>query len=182
MLPVCRRRGCSAARPAARAAACDGAYLMMMAPPTATAAQRSRRTPMATTTSALLIAASLVATPSRAADPTCKTGILAGEACCLKSCTRCGGPNCGTLPGGSAGCCSGSIIAHADSCANYDPPCVFHKVIRTKGAQSQTHLPLVFVLVATLIFHLATTGGAAHQVRRFSSAAEDGPPKRYADW
>ena len=53
--------------------------------------------------------------------------ILAGSACCAKECGRCGGPSCGTLPGGSANCCVGSIVGHKDSCDNYNPPCVFHK-------------------------------------------------------
>lgn len=60
------------------------------------------------------------------ADPKCSTGILAAGVCCLKSCGTCGGPNCGTHPGGSAGCCTGTIKTHADSCTNYDPPCVYH--------------------------------------------------------
>jgi hypothetical protein len=74
----------------------------------------------------LLLLALLAVAPAGAADPDCQTGILAGSACCAKSCGRCGGPNCGTLPGGSIDCCSGAIVAHADSCQNYGPPCVHH--------------------------------------------------------
>ncbi len=69
----------------------------------------------------------LLALGAEAVDPTCSKGILSGSACCPKECGRCGGPSCGTLPGGSANCCTGSIVGHKDSCDNYDPPCVFHK-------------------------------------------------------
>jgi hypothetical protein len=61
-----------------------------------------------------------------AADPACKTGIPMHHACCAESCGRCGGPSCGSLPGGSDSCCTGSIMHGADSCNNYDPPCVIH--------------------------------------------------------
>eukprot|EP01043_Picozoa_sp_COSAG02_P028305 COSAG02_NODE_1711_length_11223_cov_5.622348_4_plen_249_part_00 len=89
----------------------------------------SRARPLAGECVAMMRAllAALLALRAGAADPTCSRGILAGSACCPKECGRCGGPNCGTLPGGSANCCTGSIVGHKDSCDNYDPPCVFHK-------------------------------------------------------
>ena len=79
------------------------------------------------------ILAALLSLPLlHAADPSCSKGILQnsrdGSACCLESCGTCGGPSCSTEPGGSAGCCGGTIITHADSCESYDPPCVFHTV------------------------------------------------------
>ena len=77
------------------------------------------------TATALLVA--LLALRAEAADPSCAKGILSGSACCPKECGKCGGPSCGTLPGGSANCCTGAIVGHRDSCENYDPPCVFHK-------------------------------------------------------
>jgi hypothetical protein len=75
----------------------------------------------------LLALLALAQLRAEAADPSCSKGILSGSACCAKECGRCGGPSCGTLPGGSANCCTGSIVGHKDSCDNYDPPCVFHK-------------------------------------------------------
>ena len=59
-----------------------------------------------------------------AADPTCATGILQGTTCCEHSCGACGGPDCGDLPGGSAGCCTRAIEEANQSCDKTDPPCV----------------------------------------------------------
>ena len=56
-------------------------------------------------------------------DPTCRTGIPAEGACCVKSCGRCGGPGCGKLPGGADSCCGGKIIKYDPSCDKHGPPC-----------------------------------------------------------
>ena len=58
------------------------------------------------------------------ADPTCSHGIVSRRACCPLTCGRCGGPDCGTLPGGSASCCAGSIAKTNRSCGECDAPCM----------------------------------------------------------
>ena len=59
-------------------------------------------------------------------DPKCQDGILEESSlvCCAKSCGRCGGPNCGTLPGGSADCCTGSIEKANRPCTANPAPCM----------------------------------------------------------
>jgi len=56
---------------------------------------------------------------------TCVTGLLSdtGTVCCAKSCGTCGGPACGTLPGGGSNCCLGPIIKSRKRCEKHDPPC-----------------------------------------------------------
>ena len=59
-----------------------------------------------------------------ASDPTCKTGIEHDTTiCCAKSCGRCGGTGCESLPGGPDSCCAGQIKKNGKSCATSDPPC-----------------------------------------------------------
>lgn len=75
----------------------------------------------------MLAAIGLLVSPrsqALAADPTCATGILQGTTCCEHSCGSCGGPDCGSLPGGSAGCCTRAIEEANQSCDKTDPPCV----------------------------------------------------------
>lgn len=63
------------------------------------------------------------------ADPTCSTGILEESAlvCCAKECTRCGGPSCGNLPGGSTDCCIASVEKADKPCSKNNPPCMLAK-------------------------------------------------------
>ena len=74
----------------------------------------------------LLVVLSVLAT-SRAADPTCAHGIANDEShptiCCAAACGRCGGPSCGSLPGGAAACCEGTIASSNRSCESFDAPC-----------------------------------------------------------
>lgn len=60
-----------------------------------------------------------------AADPECSRGIRNAHslACCAASCGACGGTNCQDRPGGSASCCTGSIVDSNRSCDDNDPPC-----------------------------------------------------------
>lgn len=68
-----------------------------------------------------------------ATDPQCLKGLANhtpasdGDACCAKSCGRCGGVGCSSLPGGAASCCSGKIINAKISCNDADPPCLVHR-------------------------------------------------------
>merc|ERR1712232_460801 len=65
-------------------------------------------------------------------DPVCGRGIKGqtsegAEICCPKSCTRCGGSDCGKLPGGSDNCCGGPITAANKFCAKQEAPCLIKK-------------------------------------------------------
>eukprot|EP00611_Tribonema_gayanum_P022268 TRINITY_DN4438_c0_g2_i1.p1 TRINITY_DN4438_c0_g2~~TRINITY_DN4438_c0_g2_i1.p1 ORF type:complete len:799 (-),score=152.09 TRINITY_DN4438_c0_g2_i1:472-2868(-) len=81
--------------------------------------------PTATPTTARVTAAPSAASTG---DPTCALGVLnAGKnVCCPKDlCSgQCGGTGCADLPGGSANCCSTTVVAAAKSCATYKAPCV----------------------------------------------------------
>ena len=57
-------------------------------------------------------------------DPTCETGILNGNVCCLDSCGDCGGQGCGSWSGGASGCCVGTITDAGNSCESNIPPCL----------------------------------------------------------
>jgi hypothetical protein len=57
-------------------------------------------------------------------DPTCATGIASGSACCAAACGSCGGTGCGSRPGGSTDCCTGSISTSGRSCEVHPPPCM----------------------------------------------------------
>ena len=72
----------------------------------------------------LLLVLHLSTTPSHASDPTCDTGLVHHDACCPKTCGRCSGPGCSSLPGGADDCCSGPIEKSGRSCDTSDPPCV----------------------------------------------------------
>ena len=52
------------------------------------------------------------------------TGIVNGDICCLKSCGTCGGSGCSGRPGGSSGCCTGTIRANDRTCAPNVAPCI----------------------------------------------------------
>ena len=73
----------------------------------------------------LLLLPLLLAQLAAAADPSCAHGIAnSGEgACCAKSCGRCGGKSCSSLPGGKESCCGGEIAKSGRSCAEHDAPC-----------------------------------------------------------
>jgi hypothetical protein len=61
------------------------------------------------------------------ADPNCSTGLISPvdhKTCCPKSCTKCGGADCGALPGGENNCCRGDIDRSGRSCDAVGPPCV----------------------------------------------------------
>eukprot|EP00756_Hemistasia_phaeocysticola_P031180 Hpha_TRINITY_DN16336_c0_g2::TRINITY_DN16336_c0_g2_i1::g.60671::m.60671 len=57
-------------------------------------------------------------------DIRCSGGILNNGVCCAASCGRCGGTNCGNLPGGASNCCSGSIKSANNSCYTHNAPCL----------------------------------------------------------
>jgi hypothetical protein len=48
-------------------------------------------------------------------------------ACCAESCGACGGAGCGSLPGGSSNCCTGTILSSGRICSNQgiSAPCYF---------------------------------------------------------
>ena len=50
----------------------------------------------------------------------CRSGILHGTNCCAASCGTCGGPNCGSWPGGSDLCCAGTIQSNGIICETAD--------------------------------------------------------------
>ena len=50
--------------------------------------------------------------------------LVQSSVCCAKECGKCGGPDCGHLPGGSRNCCVGVIERSKVSCDNQGPPCV----------------------------------------------------------
>lgn len=63
----------------------------------------------------------------------CKDGILASisdplqfvdDICCPAACGKCGGPGCGSRPGGSSQCCEGTIIESGVGCAKHSAPCI----------------------------------------------------------
>ncbi|CAN0414131.1 unnamed protein product, partial [Scytosiphon promiscuus] len=66
--------------------------------------------------------------PTDAPVPTCSNGLPGfetGGVCCATSCGSCGGVGCGSLPGGSASCCSNVIIASGEQCSvTEEAPCV----------------------------------------------------------
>ena len=63
------------------------------------------------------------ATPVPPFDP---GGIVSsnGDVACADSCGWCGGSGCGSLPGGSSNCCSGTILNAGLSCLTNPAPCV----------------------------------------------------------
>mmetsp|Transcript_34965 Transcript_34965/g.91533 ORF Transcript_34965/g.91533 Transcript_34965/m.91533 type:complete len:808 (+) Transcript_34965:319-2742(+) len=62
----------------------------------------------------------------KSSDPYCGTGIKDsnGLACCMKECGICGGGRCDLRPGGSEGCCGGTILKAKRQCSEYGPPCL----------------------------------------------------------
>lgn len=64
-------------------------------------------------------------TPITPSDPDCTFGILNSDICCLASCEVCAGIDCGSLPGGSSGCCATQIRNSGLSCDDNVAPCVF---------------------------------------------------------
>lgn len=57
-------------------------------------------------------------------DPECATGVAAGTNCCPLECGTCGGPGCGSRPGGADNCCSEAIQAAGVLCSGSAPPCI----------------------------------------------------------
>ena len=57
----------------------------------------------------------------------CVHGILSGRVCCPNMCGRCGGPDCGSLPGGDSNCCGGTIAKAKRSCGEYAAPCMLNR-------------------------------------------------------
>jgi hypothetical protein len=70
--------------------------------------------------------AAITLNSSSSSDPTCEHGVLASDkgVCCAKSCGRCGGTSCQSLPGGRDNCCSSEIKKAAHHCSGHDPPCL----------------------------------------------------------
>mmetsp|Transcript_96581 Transcript_96581/g.311901 ORF Transcript_96581/g.311901 Transcript_96581/m.311901 type:complete len:380 (-) Transcript_96581:35-1174(-) len=66
----------------------------------------------------------------------CLTGILSetGDACCARSCGKCGGSGCESRPGGAALCCGSSIAAECTS-AHGMPPCRYRSGWRPPQAR-----------------------------------------------
>jgi peptidoglycan/xylan/chitin deacetylase (PgdA/CDA1 family) len=76
--------------------------------------------------------------PSRLADPTCAYGIKNKHICCPKSCTRCGGDKCSTLPGGSKNCCFSRIQETSVACDTSIAPCVLKHTTELKKKKETT--------------------------------------------
>lgn len=78
-----------------------------------------------------LIEIALLLGVARSQDPLCSTGLpgLFGlaAACCSASCGDCGGPGCGSRPGGSGNCCGTIIIGNNRNCDLVDPPCTIQR-------------------------------------------------------
>jgi hypothetical protein len=67
-------------------------------------------------------------TPGGSAAAECKTagGILSTDdhiACCAAECGKCGGNNCGALPGGHDNCCRAKIEKNGKDCSTSKAPC-----------------------------------------------------------
>mmetsp|Transcript_73037 Transcript_73037/g.144818 ORF Transcript_73037/g.144818 Transcript_73037/m.144818 type:complete len:294 (-) Transcript_73037:103-984(-) len=73
-----------------------------------------------------------------AAETRCSTGILSesGDACCKKSCGKCGGPDCSARPGGALECCGGSIVRECREAAG-PPPCRYPQQLRPALAEEE---------------------------------------------
>jgi parallel beta-helix repeat protein len=54
----------------------------------------------------------------------CSSGVSNKMVCCLASCGTCGGTQCGSRSGGSAGCCQTQIMASNRNCEDVGPPCI----------------------------------------------------------
>mmetsp|Transcript_25178 Transcript_25178/g.46138 ORF Transcript_25178/g.46138 Transcript_25178/m.46138 type:complete len:513 (-) Transcript_25178:47-1585(-) len=58
-------------------------------------------------------------------DPYCSGGFPQGAACCDVQCGKCGGSNCGKLPGGASACCDTNILKANVPCTGpLDASCV----------------------------------------------------------
>ena len=73
--------------------------------------------------------------------PQCDAGIRSGGACCAAACGSCGGTDCGTRPGGGAGCCHGTISNSGRSCLDYPPPCMIAEPATSTPAPPSTAPP-----------------------------------------
>lgn len=62
--------------------------------------------------------------PRKATDPSCSKGIKADGACCSKTCGRCGGNNCSSLPGAANECCPSNILRSGIYCKYTTAPCI----------------------------------------------------------
>ena len=49
------------------------------------------------------------------------------EVCCAEGCGACGGSGCGSLPGGTSNCCTGTILSGGDPCTQFgvSAPCYY---------------------------------------------------------
>lgn len=91
-------------------------------------------TPSVTATMSPTVTATSSVTPTptpspTGADPACDFGIIGsspnlGTVCCTTRCGTCGGPFCGTRPGGVSECCISRIIRTQPLCSNAVAPCV----------------------------------------------------------
>ncbi|CAN0257907.1 unnamed protein product, partial [Hapterophycus canaliculatus] len=65
-------------------------------------------------------------------DETCSNGLSGvggsngnGNACCSLSCGQCGGPQCGSAPGGNTECCVNGVLAAQPDCSvSGAAPCI----------------------------------------------------------
>lgn len=65
-------------------------------------------------------------------------GVGDGSICCLKSCGHCGGTDCGSIPGGPAGCCTSIIEKSNRTCsASVSAPC---KIAQATSLASGLHM------------------------------------------
>jgi hypothetical protein len=69
-------------------------------------------------------------------------GVGDGSICCLKSCGHCGGTDCGSIPGGPAGCCTSIIENSTRTCgASVSAPCKLPRTASfTSGFRSSNTL------------------------------------------
>ena len=59
-------------------------------------------------------------------DPSCELGIISDNICCPSECGECGGPGCGSRPGGAEKCCGTPIMDSGLFCDYNFAPCIIH--------------------------------------------------------
>ena len=75
-------------------------------------------------------------------DPACELGIISGNSCCPSECGQCGGPGCGSSPGGANDCCESSIRDSGLFCDFNDAPCIIHPNFQEDPSIPNDHDPI----------------------------------------
>ena len=75
-------------------------------------------------------------------DPACELGIIYGNYCCPSECGECGGPGCGSRPGGGSDCCGTSIRDSGLFCDFNDAPCIIHPNFQEDPPIPNDHDPI----------------------------------------